>query len=197
VYDIKVNISQIEKRILYHYQSYSIFKKIIETCSHDLNKKPNPRNGFHEAVFLANKFGIKTVMKSPVDSFSWDGEFLAIDTDTAVIFHEIAHWQLASQSRRRIPDFGLGASPETGHVLLANKLKCLDDNKAQFEEYLASLLGIIWEASFGLEAIYSLIEQNWLELPEREFTSDLFIQTIKELKRRSLISDSGDPIKPS
>ncbi len=133
-------------------------------------------------------------MIPPSSYFSWDGSVLAVDTDISVVLHDIAHWQLASPSRRRLPDFGLGASPETGYSFIANKMRCIDNNLIELEECCASLLGIAWEVYFGLNAKESLVEQNWLELAEREFTSDLFISTFWMLKEKGLIDSFGKPV---
>ena len=85
-----------------------------------------------------------------------------------VLVHEVAHWLIAPDDRRVLPDFGLGAGPETGRIEEANAARCVDDTVKEEEELLASLLGILFEAVLGQPAIHSFIEQNWLEAWERK-----------------------------
>ena len=193
---LEKKINNLREKISPHPDVSFVFNKIIETRKLGIDERGNVRRGYKDAIYLANKLGIRTSMVDPAYYFSWDGQAMAIDTDTSVIFHEIAHWQLASEPRRTIPDFGLGAGPETGNFLIANRVKCLESNSIENEECLASLLGILWEVYFGLNAIDSLIEQSWLELSERDFTSQLFIKTYESLKARFLIDSYGDPTKP-
>ena len=193
---LEKKINNLREKISPHSDASFVFHKIIETRKLAIVERGSGGRGYKDAVYLANKLGIRTSMIDPAYYFSWDGQSMAIDTDTSVLFHEIAHWQLASESRRIIPDFGLGAGPETGCFSIANRVKCLEANSVETEECLASLLGILWEVYFGLKAIDSLIEQSWLELTEREFTSQLFIKTYEGLKARFLIDSYGNPNKP-
>ncbi|MAI05964.1 MAG: hypothetical protein CBC47_02355 [Alphaproteobacteria bacterium TMED87] len=187
-------IRQLKKNISKNQDAYNFFCKVIDR-SPDNSKQLSGKNfRLEAAISLANKLGIKTIMIPPSSYFSWDGAVMAVDTDTSVVLHDIAHWQLASPPRRTVPDFGLGASPETGYSLVANNKKCIDNSLIEIEECCASLLGIAWEVYLGLNAKMSLIEQNWLELAERKFTSDLFISTFLKLKDRGLIDSFGNPL---
>ena len=185
---------QLKKNISENKEAYFFFRKVIEINSKEFDINSYKHNRLDDAILLAHKLGIKTCMIAPSSYFSWDGRVMAVDTDTSVVLHDIAHWQLASPSRRRLPDFGLGASPETGYTRVANKMKCIDNNLIELEECCASLLGIAWEVHFGLNARESFVEQNWLELAERKFTSDLFISTFSMLKKRGLLDNFGNPL---
>src|SRR4051794_40749727 len=57
------------------------------------------------AIDLARRFGIASIDEEPARAFSWDGAALRTRSEPCVLFHEIAHWQLAPPGRRDVPDF--------------------------------------------------------------------------------------------
>jgi hypothetical protein len=114
-------------------------------------------------------------------------------SETSVVFHEIAHWQIASLSRRGLYDFGLGAGPETGRVAEADAAACADDATKEEEENLASLLGILWETQYGEPAVLAFAEQNWLELYDRPHTRRHFAECLEKLMARGFVDDAGVP----
>ena len=75
---------------------------------------PDLHAGRHKAIALAHRLGIPTIDQAPAAAFSWDGRAIRTESETSVVFHEIAHWQIAPVARRLRRDFGLGAGPETG-----------------------------------------------------------------------------------
>jgi hypothetical protein len=95
-----------------------------------------------------------------------------------------------------LPDFGLGAGPETGNVAAANAATCVDAATQEQDENLASLLGILWEVAHDEPAILALAEQNWVELYERPSTAAHFIACLQELMDRGLVDADGLPILP-
>src|SRR5579871_3458861 len=50
--------------------------------------------GRGKAVALAARMGIPTIDEEPAAAFSWDGRAIRIRSETSVVFHEIAHWQI-------------------------------------------------------------------------------------------------------
>ena len=148
------------------------------------------------AINLATRIGMAVLDVSPSDGFSWDGQRAAVRTEPAVLIHEVAHWLIAPVARRRLPDFGLGAGPETGCVAEADAACCVDDATKEREEGLASLLGILWEVEFGGPAIDAFCEQNWFELYDRPGTQAHFVSTLEELRHRGLIDAACWPIQP-
>lgn len=150
--------------------------------------------GLEHAVALAHELGISTIDEAPSEAFSWDGLAVRTKTETAVLLHEIAHWQVATPQRRVLPDFGLGAGPETGHIREADAAICVDYATKEEEEDLASLLGILWEVEQGGPAIIAFCVQNWLELADRPGTASHFVTVLDVLAERGLISEQGYPI---
>jgi hypothetical protein len=146
-----------------------------------------------EAVDLASRLGIPTVDEEPAAAFSWDGRVIRVRSEAYVLVHEIAHWQIAPPARRGLLDFGLGAGPETGRVAEADAARCVPDAAKEQEELLASLLGILWEASLGQPAIHAFVEQNWLEAWDRPSAAYQFRRTVDELVSRGLIDADGVP----
>ncbi len=146
------------------------------------------------AVALAERFGLDTLDADPATGFSWDGRRLYARTEATVIVHEVAHWLIAPPARRGLPDFGLGAGPETGRTAEADAARAVDDATGHTEEVLTSLLGILMEAALGQPAILAFLEQNWLEAHERPATAAHFVASIDALLARGLIDPAGRPI---
>ena len=78
----------------------------------------------------------------PATAFSWDGRAVRTRSEASVLIHEVAHWLIAPPDRRALPDFGLGAGPETGRIAEANAARCVDDavreKKSYWRRYSAS-----------------------------------------------------------
>ncbi len=149
------------------------------------------------AVRLAEMFGIPTIDEEPAAAFSWDGHAIRTRSEASVIVHEVAHWLLSTPERRRLPDFGLGAGPETGLRERADAARCVSDEEREHEEVLTSLLGILWEAELGQPAILAALEQNWLEGAERPSTVAFFVDRLDQLFLRGLIDADGRPLLAS
>lgn len=152
--------------------------------------------GRAKAVALAARFGIPTLDEDPAAAFSWDGTAIRTRSETSVVFHEIAHWQVAPPARRALPDFGVGAGPETGRAADADAAVCVDAPGREEEENLSSLLGILWEVEYGEPALLAFAEQNWLELYDRPSTPAHFARCLRALKARGLVGDDGRPLPP-
>jgi hypothetical protein len=146
-----------------------------------------------QAVALAHAFGIATLDEEPARAFSWDGHAIRMRSEASVAVHEVAHWLLCAPERRPLPDFGLGAGPETGLKEIANAAFCVSEEDREEEEVLTSLLGILWEAEFGQPAILAFLEQNWLEGHHRESTVRFFVEMIERLRERGLVEADGHP----
>jgi hypothetical protein len=149
--------------------------------------------GRSKAVSLAANFGIPTLDEEPAAAFSWDGHAIRTRSEASVVFHEVAHWQVALNERRFVYDFGLGAGPETGRTDEANAAACVDLATQEEEENLASLLGIIWEVEYREPALLAFAEQNWLEQYDRASTHQHFAKSLEGLRVRRLIDGKGRP----
>ncbi len=171
----------------------AVFRRIADTRRRCPDLKADLAAGRAKAVALAAKFGIPTIEEEPSAAFSWDGYAIRTRSETSVVFHEIAHWQIAPAERRSIYDFGLGAGPETGRAPAANAAVCVDQQTQEHEETLASLLGILWEVEYDEPALLAFAEQNWLELYDRAGTHLHFVQSFKALRARQLIDAEGRP----
>lgn len=145
---------------------------------------------------LCRRFGLETIGEAPAEAFSWDGMSVRTQTEASVLLHELAHWQIAPPDRRLLPDFGLGAGPETGRKAEADQAKCVAAAVEIEEESLASLLGILWEAELGQPAILAFAEQNWLEGYDRPGTADHFCHCVDALFQRTLIDETARPVQP-
>ncbi len=146
------------------------------------------------ALDLARRFAIPLIDEEPSQAFSWDGHSLRTRSEVCVVFHEIAHWQLAPSDRRPLRDFGLGTGPETGRKEEADRDRVVDEQTRIDEECAASLLGILWEVENGGPGLDAFLEQNWLERFDSEGTHRLFCSTLKDLLNRGAIDGIARPI---
>ena len=144
-------------------------------------------------VELAALIGMKPLMRDPSLSYSWDGSHVSALSEPSVLLHEVAHFQLASPERRGLPDFGLGAGPETGLRDLADAARRLDFQAREAEEAMASLLGMLWEAELGLNAMPAFQEQNWLEGADRPGTAAFFTYVVIRLIDDGFVGSDGTP----
>lgn len=145
---------------------------------------------------LAGEFGIAVRDEPPAIAFSWDGCWLRARSEASVLLHEIAHWQICPAERRSLPDFGLGAGPETGCKAEADAARVASDAVKQEEECLASLLGILWESALGQPAVAAFLEQNWFEGWRRPNAAMTFADTIATLHARGLVALDATPLRP-
>jgi hypothetical protein len=146
------------------------------------------------ALTLARRFAIPLIDEEPAQAFSWDGRSLRTRSEACVVFHEIAHWQLAPPDRRTLKDFGLGTGPETGRKEEADRDRVVDEETRIDEECAASLLGILWEAENRGPGLDAFLEQNWLESFDSEGTHRLFGATLRDLLNRGAIDGTARPI---
>jgi hypothetical protein len=172
----------------------AVFRRIAATRALCPGLAADLHAGRAKAVALARALGIPTRDEEPQAAFSWDGHAIRTRSETSVVFHEIAHWQLAGP-RRGIVDFGLGAGPESGRVAEADAAACVDAALREEEENLASLLGILWEAEHDEPALLAFAEQNWLELADRPHTRAHFVRCLDALLARGLVDRDGRPVR--
>jgi hypothetical protein len=171
----------------------NVFRRIAATRTFCPGFKADLFAGQAKAVALAARMGIPTLDEEPAQAFSWDGHAIRTRSETSVVFHEVAHWQIAPPQRRALYDFGLGAGPETVRIGDANAVACVDHATKELEENLASLLGILWEVVHDEPAVLAFAEQNWLELYERPHTQRHFADCLGRLRARGLIDAEGIP----
>ena len=171
----------------------STFRKIAASLKSAPSLKADLMAGHADVVALCDQLGLSITDSRPEEGFSWNGRAVAIQTETAVLLHEISHWQICPPARRCLPDFGLGAGPETGLKAEANAALSVDATTQEREEDLASLLGVLWEAHLGGPAMIAFCEQNWLELYDRPGTIAHFVSVYDDLCDRGLIDLQGCP----
>jgi hypothetical protein len=153
------------------------------------------RRHHREALCIVRSFGIEVHPGAPSRGVTWDGRRLRTATESYILLHEVAHHQVAAPRRRRAVDFGLGAGTETGRRTVADRAALLHGIRREREEALASLLGILWEASLGHPALASFLDQNWLEGAGRPGTAAHFEATLRRLRVEGLVGPDGRPAR--
>lgn len=148
-----------------------------------------------EALDLAASFAMGIMPGAPAAGFSWDGRALRADTEAYVLLHEIAHFQLAAPRRRAAIDFGLGPGPETGDRKGAEDATRLSGPPREWEEAMASLLGILWEVELGHPALASFLDQNWLEGVGRPAAAAHLEDILTRLSAAGFIDGDGRPTR--
>jgi hypothetical protein len=149
------------------------------------------------AAALARAAGMDTLDEEPAAAYSWDGRAVRTRSEAWVLLHEVAHYLVCPPERRGLPDFGLGAGPETGRRAEADAAACVPPAEREREEQLASLLGILWEAELGQPAILAFLEQNWMEGWRRPTCAAFFADAAEELVARGLARPDGRPSGPA
>ena len=139
------------------------------------------------ALALAHAFGMAIHPEGTRCLFNWDGTALNGATEAYVILHEIAHFAVASPSRRGLVDFGLGPGPDTIDRAAAERAAILPTLSREEDEAAASLLGIVWEAELGQPALASFVDQNWLEGLDRSAASH-FTAVAATLRERGFLT---------
>lgn len=99
------------------------------------------------------------------------------------MLHEVAHYQLATPRRRKLPTFGLGEDVDMIHV---GRPVLVSTKAAVVEECYASFLGILWEAKLGLDYAYTLPDHSWYPREGR-------FPPIEGLIRLGFVKD-GEPV---
>ena len=146
-----------------------------------------------EASALLRRFGMAIREGAPSLDVSWNGSAVRGATESYVLVHEGAHFQLATPQRRRLIDFGLGPGPETGDKLAALRSQQLHGIVCEREEARASLLGILWEIELGHPGLASFLDQNWLEGVDRPGTAAHFTAVLTALRHDGFIDTAGRP----
>lgn len=123
-------------------------------------------------------------------TYCWDGETIATGKRKITdIVHDIAHHQCSAPSRRHLPEWGLGTSPDgTREADLT-----ITYHAARREETCASLLGILWEREIGSDWTNTMSFHNWLETDRAECIAAI-IKTLKKLHSWGLVNEHGRPL---
>jgi hypothetical protein len=169
------------------------WRRIVEEAGRQLGQPMDTPIHREVARDVAMRLGIRLIDAAPAEAFSWDGAAIRSRSEASVLLHEVAHWQLCPAARLVLPDFGLGAGPETGRKAEADAARAVDPLTEVKEEQHASLLGILWEAQLGLPALGALLEQNWLEGWRRGAAVAHFRQILGELMQLGLVAADGTP----
>ena len=140
---------------------------LIRATSSERAAGPTAARDRHAALDVAQRHGVRLYPTGSPCAYNWDGIALDGDTEAYVILHEVAHYALAPPERRKLPDFGLGPGPDTRDRAGAEQAATLPVLEREADEAMASLLGILWEATLGQPALASFLDQNWLEGLER------------------------------
>jgi hypothetical protein len=147
-----------------------------------------------EAVALVRRLGIAVRDDAPARAFSYDGYAIRVRSEAYVLIHEVAHYQVCAPERRPLPDFGLGAGPESGRAAEADAAQRLFGPVRESEEQMASLLGILWEAELGQPALFAFLEQNWMEGWARPAAAQHFATILGWLQQLGLVDSAGHPL---
>jgi hypothetical protein len=171
----------------------SVFRRIADPRAAQ-RAEPAPALAHRtSALALAESLGMGSLPGSPALDFGWNGTALRSDTEAYVLLHEIAHFQIAPPERRVLIDFGLGAGPETGDRVAAERAATLFGVEREREEARASLLGVLWEVELGQPGFASFLDQNWLEGAGRPEAAAHFAAVLHELQKVGVVDAGGHP----
>lgn len=105
-----------------------------------------------------------TVLTNP-SKYDWDGKKGYVYLrDPETFIHEVSHWQVCPQWRRKFPEFGLGsqtrgldpdAEVDDPPVQISNKA-------IDWDEWRASILGILWLDKLDLAPLDMAVDHSWV-----------------------------------
>lgn len=135
---------------------------------------------------ILTKFKLR---QEPLDKYqtAWNGLGTIRANNTSDLLHEIAHYQVAPPERRFKANYGLGTSPDEQCV--KNSMLVTYD-VANREEELASVLGILWERSLGMDWGATYKKHGWAD---SEINKIKFTNNAKALYGMGLVSKNGTP----
>lgn len=133
------------------------------------------------AVRLANRCGLEVKLwnrsELPFGVHNFDGAVLHVASTHACaasnVIHEVAHHMVASPSRKRVTNYGLGRAPDE-HLGTARTDVRLTAPVAAREERYASALGVMIEHTFGFDVDETLCEHGWNPEPCATHPFDVF-----------------------
>lgn len=154
----------------------------------------------------ARKAGVKLSVRNINGKHVWNGNTIALfevdgsQRPDANIVHDIAHYLVASQTRRKHPEFGLGSSPDNGVV---DAMLLLTHANAQLEEEEASILGILIEQKLDLDPNGTFNHHGWcmsddtlsalLQNYRKGEVGSTGLKTLARLRRKGHINDKLKP----
>ena len=95
-----------------------------------------------KVLALIESYGLK-FEPLKIGRYCWEADGIVRSDTNSNILHELAHYQIADKERRLLVNYGLGKCPDETSVL--PKSMAMTYDRAQYEEELASALGIMWE----------------------------------------------------
>lgn len=151
---------------------------------------------------LAKRFGLTIEIHGTISErmFIWDGKnniiHLSSGSSEMAILHEISHYQIAHEYRRKLPEYGLGVGPETWSKMI--KPVTFEDD-ANTEEGYACYLTVcyaraICKSDFKNEKVFK--ESNSLiTCPKWSWENRLNNKEFKWLFQNGFVLPSGYPTK--
>lgn len=165
-----------------YYETRECKSRSISTLKKEVNK-------------IAREVGVKLSQRHArttpgQETWCWDGQTIASGNRSIDnIVHDIAHHQCSAVSRRHLPEWGLGTSPDgTKAADLVTR-----SHIAQLEEECASLLGVLWERKIGSNWTGTLDYHNWVG-QGYEDCIQILTRTLNKLLRWGLIDKEGNPL---
>jgi hypothetical protein len=115
---------------------------------------------------IAKMVGVKLSLRDPGESYMWDGETIGIGgLSDSNILHEIGHWQVSSEERRKLNDYGIGNGPDSRGY----QVGILPYKLCMMEECLASLMGIGYEFHLGMDYMETMRGHSWIDKKRGEW----------------------------
>lgn len=152
--------------------------------------KKNPDAASNRRVdALARRMGM-TLKLDEDGKIAWTGKFLntALSVTNTNVLHDVAHFQLATPIRRRMPDFGLGPSVDSQGWAP----RVIPSNQSDIEENIVSILGILWERELGINHIDTLHDHNWIDRDGKLFSGRIDL-ILPWLAKQGYIDANGVP----
>lgn len=176
----------------------ALFSKLTREMTRELDEVDRPLALVEEVEAFCHACGFDVEI-GRVGNVMWDGRNATLRArNPADIIHDLAHYIVCPPIRRGKVGFGLGREPEG----FGKKYKLLvSTKKAQAEESLASLLGVLIERYLGFDWRETAAEHGWVNTDLDQdgkvkllwTDSKMLHHNLDSLHRKDFITKSGNP----
>ena len=142
--------------------------KATDRLHHLVNAPTATTADVQRVVALAKRLGLKMVLTKSINTRQAENKRFQVTSGNepqevvSDACHEIGHYLAAPPDLRDLPNYGLGPSPDDGHLEPARFAPTAETIAMEAQ---ASMLGLCIERSLGVSALSTLLVHCWVPYP--------------------------------